>query len=702
MYESLESEPRAWKSRLERVREVASGVFEARWRILWALLIGASPAYALFPLVRGSSDYLIDNSKLSQVERLWAVGSVFISLVSMGVVFGVFHWIRKRRGGASLAESLRAWNHRTCWILVLPWIPVLFIPQVETKLPWLVISAAAAMATLAMVWAYQRAAPAPVEPSAPHAGEVRKARRLPLALVTLGAIAYAAWFSFFSIQNHHALGTRTFDLGIYDNILWLTGHGNLLGSSFLRSGSHVSAHFDPILILFSPLYLLYPRAEFLLVLQSVWLALGAVPLYVLARRKLDSAWVAAALVLVYLLYPALHGANMYDFHSLTLAGPLLVAGLAALELGAIRTYCVFVGLLLLTREDLSLVVSGIGLYAIFALGRKRLGMVTIGVAVAYLATVKLVVMPDPGLFMKESSAAYGYAYYYKDLIPFSGEGSAGLLGSLLLNPLFVLKHVTTEPKLQFLFLLFLPLLFLPLLQGGRRTVGLAYGMVFLFLSSRAAVHSTHFQYTTVLYPLAVGMVPPILAELPRRRWFLRTGFDGARMVPALALGMAVATAVLASKFGGILPNASFRGGFTRVEWSVSPAKRQMYAWIAETVASLPPDASVSATGRLGPHVSNRRRALVFPREADYLFVHQADLDAKGRKRLDALKKDKGYGMVSSFRDAALWKKGAGPGPEDEPAVPAVPERQLGKPIGSPLRMEGAGRGASVVPIAPMD
>ena len=48
------------------------------------------------------------------------------------------------------------------------------------------------------------------------------------------------------------------------------------------------------------------------------LAVGAVPLYWLARQQLNS-WAGLVFAAVYLLFPALQGANLFEFHPVTLA-----------------------------------------------------------------------------------------------------------------------------------------------------------------------------------------------------------------------------------------------------------------------------------------------------------------------------------------------------------------------------------------------
>lgn len=606
---------------------------------LQALVVSLCPGVFLFPLFLGRADFLLDNSRLTVGERALGVALV---LGSAGLMLGIF-WLVRRRLGPTLDARLREWNRRTLWLLALPLLALLCAPGIEARSPVWTLIAVSGLAALAGRWAYRTERLAPK--SETWAGGAALA-------LTLG---YASLFSFFALARHWSLSSYLYDLGIYDNLVWHTSHGDFLRSSLVRGGTHLSAHFDPILLLLVPFYRLFPRAETLLVFQSVWLALGAIPLFWLAKRKAQSAWTALAVVVAYLFHPALHGVNLYDFHSVALAIPLLVGAVAALEEGRVRLYALFVALLLATREDLSLVVVGIGAYAVLALGRLRLGAATMGVALVYLLAVKLFVMTDPGIFMAESETSYGYGQWYGDLIPNEGEGAMGMVLSLLSNPLFVLRHVTTGAKLLFFALLFVPLLFLPVFFGGRRLVVLAYGFAFLFLSSRETIHSIHYQYTSVFFPLAVALLPLALVNLTEGRWPRRLGLEPTRLRRALSLALVVAAVGMGAKFGAILPNESFRSGTTKAARKFAKKDRERYAQLAEALRLIPPDASVAATEKMVPHVSNRREAYVFPREADFLLVHDADLD-EGRKRaLEAFLQD-GYRVVRNMREVRLLER----------------------------------------------
>ncbi len=59
--------------------------------------------------------------------------------------------------------------------------------------------------------------------------------------------------------------------------------------------SRLGAHFDPLVAAFAPLWWLWPDPSLLLVCQAAAVATGAVPVYLLGRRHLESDWAAAGL-----------------------------------------------------------------------------------------------------------------------------------------------------------------------------------------------------------------------------------------------------------------------------------------------------------------------------------------------------------------------------------------------------------------------
>jgi uncharacterized membrane protein len=376
-----------------------------------------------------------------------------------------------------------------------------------------------------------------------------------------------------TLVNFKALHPHTIDLGLYDNILWHTAHGDWLGSSLAKGGHHNSAHFDPILIAIAPLYALRPCADTLLVLQIVWVSSAMLPIYLLAREKLASPLYGLGFAAMYAAHPAVHGAALYEFHSLTLVGPLLIWLVYFLERGSYRAYALMLVPVLLCREDVALLMCFVALYALLRGGRERVraGWMTALVSVTYFVVVKRFFMDSSDL-LNSGPGSYGFAYYYADLIP-NDNGGKGLAISLLTNPGFVLCNVLVKPKLEFVAALLVPLALLPLAARPARTM-LVYGAIFCLLASKPAVYSIAFQYSSLVLPLAFAAAIIALEQVPRWRLVVAHGLDAARVRRALFVFALTASALVSWKLGAFDPDHVFYAGFTPIARELDEAERE--------------------------------------------------------------------------------------------------------------------------------
>jgi uncharacterized membrane protein len=137
-------------------------------------------------------------------------------------------------------------------------------------------------------------------------------------LMAVSMITYVVVLSAYTISKHNSFSTYAWDLGIFNQGFWTTVN---LDSVFyytcelhlVPSGSFFGIHFSPILYTLVPFYYLFQGAESLLVAQSILIALSAIPVYMIARTWFDEGY-SGLLASLYLLNPALHGVNCYDFH----------------------------------------------------------------------------------------------------------------------------------------------------------------------------------------------------------------------------------------------------------------------------------------------------------------------------------------------------------------------------------------------------
>lgn len=647
---------------------------------LWLLVIAGAVGSGLWFHDHPDFQRALEDNKVDFDTRLSSLKWSGIALGAIGVLFVTTLCVRRllhrkwlvHETGASLSGWLAGG-------IAVPMIVALEMDGMEVKSSKLSLLLALVAAIAVMVTAYQccgaferlwsiARVPRILERLRPAAGHAS-------LLVALGVWAAYAWFfSNLSVTNHHAMNTRTVDLGLYDNIFHQSSHGDFLGCTFVKTGYHGSAHFDPILVLLSPLYLLHPKAELLLILQSIWVGSGVIPIYLLTSYKLNSRIAGLVMGLVYALHPAVHGANMYEFHSLTLAGPVISWVLYFLERGAWRHYWFALVIALLVREDISLLLCFVGAASLLHPDRKNRnhGLATIVASLVYFAIVKTFFMTSPDVFMDDNEQAHGFAHYYADLMP-GRRGVGELLGSVWTNPVFVVRHVMSEAKLLFFATVFLPLLLLPF-WAKRRRLMLLYGLIFIFFASRSAVYSTHFQYTSILLPIAIAITPDALLRLRESAPAL-WNLSGSRFVQTLVVGCLVACALVSWKHGAIVDNDSFRGGIRKISRELDEAAQARYRWVQETVALIPADSSVGVTDTTGPHVSNRARVMFYGEELPaYVFIDEMEIKKYHRmvhefrvkrKRLVELAR---YGTLVLFQNAGA-----------ETTRPTTPPRDLIEP-----------------------
>ena len=633
-------------SKLRKLDAISSTAVQLGFYCVWPVLFAVAIGATLFGLTHGDLLPEMFDNKLSEQQRLVGLGYFGVALLLVGAFYAAVLGYRYRALGPFGFEQARRLHPYLSFLLSGPFIVALTEPKLET-LHGIRTFLYIALAVLA--WWPTLHAIGDRDRSQPRRRPILSSRQLDLlsaGLVFALWLAYAYFFTKLAITNHHALNTRIIDLGIYDNIFFQSSHGRPLGCSLIKGGSHASAHFDPILVILSPLYRLWPRAEFLLTLQAVWCGAGVIPAYLLGRSQLGSRAWGLVWALVYALHPALHGANLYEFHSLTLLFAPLLLGLYFLLAGKLRLYFATLVLLLLIREDVSLLMCFVGLYAIISgePGQKRAGWITIIVSLLYFVIVKRTVMASPELF-NQGDGAYGFAYYYKEMIPHK-EGGFDLVTTLLTNPGFVVALVAKEAKILYLLVIFTPLLFLPA-WAGRARLMLVYGLVFTLLASKRAVFSSHFQYSAVLLPFAIALAP-----LGLRR--LREAQSRDRGLTFAVMGCVLMASLLVSwKHGAILPNSSFRGGFGSVTRTLTPEAQERYESLVDFISQIEPDASVSVSNSLGAHVSNRLevRRIRQRIDTDYILVDSRDL--RGAIKSDIDKREEA-GKIKLLERRGSW------------------------------------------------
>jgi uncharacterized membrane protein len=686
------------EQRLERLMRLG-------FALVWPLLYAVSLGVAGWCIKHRDLAATLAKNRLSVEQRLQMAVSLAVALGAVLVVYlARLVYVRVRRGTFEPMAVLGSTNRALAATLAVPIAAGLATPGVETSDPiWTILSSVVAASAVGYT-VYQLGArrgegseDEPVASTGPGLGS-----RVGLVATAFGLLAmwgtYGYLLSRLAVTNHHALNTRTIDLGYYDNVFFNSLYGRPLGCSFVKGGTHASAHFDPILVVLSPLYRLYPRAEFLLVLQSVWLGMGVFPAYLIGSRTLKSRAAGWVWALAYAVYPALHGANLYEFHSLTLIAPLVLWLFWFLEEERLVAYGVAVVLLCLCREDIPLMLCFVGVHAITSRRRAlgRAGLATIVYALAYYLVARGYFMPSKDLLNGGTDKAYSYAYYFDDLIP-NKKGLVDVALTLFTNPLFVLRLAFADlQKSQYLLLLFVPLAALPLVaRRGRLTM--LYGLAVCLLASRKPVFQVGFQYAAMIFPFAFAIAPRALVDLSEAACIRGLGLEG-RALRRGVLGFVLAASCLLSwKFGALLENGAFRGGFGKIaRYRLSEAQTANYAALRRVVDMLEPGASVLVTNRVGAHVSNRRDVYLMHqrRGTTYVLVEDADLGKQKSWHNERVKKGE-LELVERSGPFLLYRTVPRP-----TAIPAPASSAAASASATPAAPEPPSRPGEAVPLEP--
>ncbi|MHB8246598.1 MAG: DUF2079 domain-containing protein [Acidimicrobiales bacterium] len=409
------------------------------------------------------------------------------------------------------------------------------------------------------------------------AGTKAKARSA-LAHMPIAALVttYIVSISILSINLYSGYNQPPFDMAVFDQGIWLLSRFHVpfvtvMGRNLF--GDHTSF----VLLLFVPLYWIWPHVQLLLVLQAVLIGCAVIPIYCLALRCLKSVSLATALGAAYLLNPALLNGNIEQFHPEC----VLVLSVSTALYAAI---CSKKGLLiasviisLLVKEDVGLLMVPLGIWV--ALRRDRiLGIIIAVTSAIYMAACFLLIIP----------AFLGVPSIYLNRLPFGGFFET--IKTALVNPRAIFDYVGSGKRPYYVW-----------------QMGLSFGFGFCwapdvalvaFLTLAENLIST-FQYMQqILYHYSLSLVPVLAIAT-----VVGVGRVGALRDQRLLTTLVLASAVIAGLFWG--PTFSSSDHFWR------PTRAQVTA-INTLIRKLPPAADVSAYYPFVAHIDHRVNVYMWP------------------------------------------------------------------------------------------
>jgi len=400
-------------------------------------------------------------------------------------------------------------------------------------------------------------------------------------LAALGlAAAYSLAYITLSVLRHESYHSSGFDLGLFNQVFWNTTQGRLFESTMSQAlpvpHSLLGDHFSPVFLLLMPFYLAYPHPETLLVIQTLGLAVGAWPVYLLAKLKLPAGY-AALWVLAYFLFVPLAYINLFDFHEVAFSVAPLGFALYFLERGRRGLFLLSLLFTFLVKEEMALIGVGFGAYMLLGKRDWKLGLgVLAGSLLAFMAIIQVAIPWFAG------GRSYPYiALRYAEV----GGSPSGILKTFVTDPLRIARALLQPKKVYFLAAIFGPVLGLSAMAGWA-SVLLLPTLGYLLLSNYEPQYSFTSQYSAPLIPLVFGTAILALARLR----------DSARR-PVMAA--VIVSSLFFSWAFGDLP---FSRKFDPSQYTT----QSRYAAFVPELSRIAPSARVSAENGFPSHLSARR------------------------------------------------------------------------------------------------
>ena len=332
--------------------------------------------------------------------------------------------------------------------------------------------------------------------------------------------------------------------------------------------------------------------------RCVVVALGALPVFWLGRRHLDSEAAAALLAIGYLAYPWTATTAAASIHPVTFAIPLFLFCIWFLDTERMAWFTIFALLAMSTGELMGLPIAALGIWFAVARRRRGAGALVAALGVAWTFAAVYVIVPH---FSGGNSIFYGF---------YDGVGGSpvGALKTLFTDPGAILSALTEAQDFAYVLWLGLPLLFLFVLSPGLAAVALPQ-LLANGLSDFRSMTDPRYHSVAAIIPFLVAATVLGIARIgaPRR------GLAAAAVLVCSAT-LAIFVAPWARAVGAVPLGGNAYASPDRI------------AALADAVALVPSDAAVTVSNSAGGHLSARRYVYSVPLlgRADWVVVDRRD------------------------------------------------------------------------------
>lgn len=461
-------------------------------------------------------------------------------------------------------------------------------------------------------------------------------------------LLFIGFFSYLHLIRHNSLHSNYYDLAIMDQTVYNTYRGRILeltNPEGINNFKRMAIHNDIILALLAPFYIIFSGPQTLLVIQTIIIALGALPIYLLSKLILKSKYIGVIFVFTYLMYPPLQRANNFDFHAVMLATSFLLFMFYFFWTKKYWVSILFFVLSIISKEEISLTTAAFAfLMAIFALkehDRKKLffSSLIFIVSIFWFAISIWLIIP---YFRGGQHFALTR---YKSL----GDGPTEIIKNVFTKPGMYISLIFNFKNLKYLFLLISPIAFFSLLSPIYLLIAAPEFMI-NFLSTHWQMRGIDNHYAAVIIPFVFISAIFGVKEIIKRKIL---------DVKKISILLIIFT-LITSYDKGLLPYSkdSSLKMFSTHRSEIDSVKIWENKLKDENI-------SVSVSESLGSHLSQRIKLYRFSgtyKYADYVLILKNDIDndwldkKQSIKDYEKLTTDKDYNIIYKDNDFEVYKK----------------------------------------------
>ncbi len=523
-----------------------------------------------------------------------------------------------------------------------------------------------------------------------------------LRLAILAAVVFFILTLMIGLHRHLTFYS-SYDQGIFNQVFWNGIHGRFFQSSLSSQLStnvvhnnelpevfyhRLGQHFTPALLLWLPIYALFPNPATLTVIQVTLITAAGLVLYALARHYLEPS-LAVMITISFYSAIAIVGPTVTNFHDICQTPLYVFTILLAMEKRWWWLFIIMSIILLAVREDSGITLFGIGFYMIASRRFPRIGLSVCIASFGYIVILTNLIMP---LFSADISRRFMLERFGQYA---TGDEASTLeiLWGMISNPLRLIFELFTPffDTIEYLLGHWLPLAFIPAIAPASWLIS-GFPLLKLFLGKGESVLAITIRYAMTIVPgLFYGAIlwwagqgfknfTTKLEKLKPRQ--LNKGF---RRFWIFCLAISLCFALGDTKNRSlyfVIPDSIEPFVYVSL-----PQQWQRVGEIRSIIAKIPDSASVSATTYIIPHLSGRREIIRLPElklKNDQGNIENVDYAVADLWRLqhyqvafrhdlsrlkilvsliDEISNDSSYGIVDFKNGVILLQKAADNNPE---------------------------------------